>query len=84
MRRGAKDHRVPGGHNAICDVCGFKFKASELRLRWDNLRVCADDMEQRHPQDLIKGITDNQAPPWSRPQTELQFRAMAPSDGSKL
>lgn len=84
MRRGAKDYRSDCRQNAICDVCGFKFKASELRLRWDNLRVCSDDMEQRHPQDLIKAKADRQATPWSRPQPELQFREMAPSDGSNL
>jgi hypothetical protein len=84
MRRGPKDYRSDCHQNAICDVCGGKFKASELRRRWDNLMVCPDDMEQRHPQDLIKVKADRQATPFSRPQPELQFRAMAPTDGSEL
>lgn len=84
MRRGPKDYRSDCHQNAICDVCGMKFKASEMRLRWDNLRVCSADYEARHPQDLISGKPDRQNTQWSRPQPELQFRTMAPTDGSEL
>jgi hypothetical protein len=55
-----------GDHNAICDVCGFKYKASDLRKRWDNLYVCKDDFELRHPMDFFKGRPDNQTVPWAR------------------
>ena len=84
MRRGPKDYHQAGGYKAICDVCGFVFRNHELRLRWDNLRVCSQDMEVRHPQDLIRAVPDRQSTPWSRPQPELEFRALAPSDGSDL
>lgn len=40
--------------NAICDVCGQKFKLSQLRKRWDGLWVCKQDFEYRHPQEYIK------------------------------
>ena len=83
MRRGPKDYRS-GSNNALCDVCGFKYKASELRRRWDNLMVCSLDMEQRHPQDLLRVKADRQTVPFSRPQPELEFRTVAPSDGSDL
>lgn len=56
-----------GDWSAICDVCGFKFKASELRLRWDGLYVCNGDWEIRQPQDLIRPIPDQQKLPWTRP-----------------
>lgn len=60
----------PGDWNAICDTCGFKFKASQLKKRWDGLMVCAADWEPRHPQDLIKAPTEKTAVPWSRPERE--------------
>lgn len=59
---------VWGSWNVICDVCGFKFKAYQLRKRWDGKMVCKDDWEIRHPQDLIKIPKDDQSVPWSRPE----------------
>ena len=73
-----------GDWNAICDGCGFKFKASQLRRRWDNMMVCEDDWEQRHPQDFLKGQKDKQAVPWTRPEGEDTFVAGGPVDGSEL
>jgi len=61
-----------GDWNAICDVCGFKFKASQLRKRWDNMRVCSDDWEERQPQDLLRARPDDQSVPWTRPEGEDQ------------
>lgn len=57
-----------GDWNAICDVCGFKFKASDLKLRWDGLRVCEIDWERRHPQELIRPLPDEPKLPWTRPE----------------
>lgn len=34
-----------GDWNAICDVCGQKYKASQLMKRWDGLMVCKEDWE---------------------------------------
>lgn len=56
-----------GDWNAICDVCGFKFKASELRERWDGFRVCEQDWESRHPQELIRSIDEDTSVAWTRP-----------------
>lgn len=64
-----------GDWNAICDVCGWKYKASDLRRRWDNLMVCAKDWEPRHPQDFIRAIPDMQAVPWTRPESANVFGA---------
>ena len=62
----SKSYLKLGDWNAICDVCGFEFKASKLRKRWDNLMVCKADFEHRHPMDFFKGHSDKQSVPWSR------------------
>lgn len=82
---GSKDYLDLGNHNAICDVCGRKFKGQELRKRWDNLMVCHSDYEERHPQDLIKGIKDRQVPPYIRDMPDvLTFQTITTTDGSDL
>lgn len=65
---GRYDYYKPGDWNAECDVCGQKYKASKLKLRWDGLRVCPKDFEYRNPQDFVRGIKDNQSTPFSRPE----------------
>jgi hypothetical protein len=59
---GKKDTLKLGEHNAYCDVCGFKFKASDLRDRWDGYKVCELDWETRHPQDFVRGVEKYDAP----------------------
>lgn len=54
--------------NASCDVCGFQFKASELRKRWDGLIVCDKDFETRHVLDFYKNREDFHPLPFTRPQ----------------
>lgn len=56
------------GWNALCDVCGQKYKNTDLRERWDGLMVCTQDWEPQHPQLLIRPIPDQQPIPWSRPE----------------
>ena len=58
---------VEGEWNVICDQCGFKFKSSDIRKRWDGLMVCVDDWEPRHPLDFIKGREDDPSVPYARP-----------------
>lgn len=62
-----------GNYNTICDVCGFKYKATGLRKRWDGLMVCMQDWEIRHPQELIRPIPDQNKVPWTRPEGTDQF-----------
>lgn len=62
-----------GEWNSLCDVCGFKYKNNELRLRWDGLMVCSKDWEMRHPQDLIRPLPAEAAPQWTRSESEDQF-----------
>ena len=59
-----------GSWNVICDVCGFKFKACDVKKRWDGFYVCKEDFEQRHPSDFEKGFPDDQSVPYTRPDTD--------------
>ena len=70
---GSRDFFKLGDWNAICDVCGFKRKASEMRKRWDGRMVCEEDFEYRQPQDFVRGVPDNQAVAWTRPDTAPVF-----------
>ena len=55
--------------NKICDVCGFKYKASEMQKRWDGLQVCRYDYEDRQPQDTIRSRADKQRVDVARPES---------------
>lgn len=57
----------------ICDVCGFKHRASETSKRWDGLMVCAKDWEPRHPQDYVRSKPDRMIVPMARPEAPDQF-----------
>ena len=62
-----------GDHNAICDSCGRKFKASDLKKRWDGLYVCSDDWEPRHSLDFVRSHPDKITVDWNRPQLPMVF-----------
>jgi hypothetical protein len=57
-----------GEWNAICDSCGRKFKASQLKRRWDGFMVCEEDYEARHIADFIRAPKGERPIPWSRPE----------------
>ena len=58
-----------GDWNLIDDKTGFKIKASNSRLQWNNVR-CADRyFEERHPQDFVRGVPDKQNVPFARPES---------------
>jgi hypothetical protein len=62
-----------GQWNSICDVCGFKFKASDIKERWDGYMVCKEDFELRHPQESIRVLPDQNKLPWTRPEPADTF-----------
>lgn len=68
---------LPGDHWMACDVCGFNFRSSQMRMRWDRLWVCQKDYETRHPQDFVRGKRDDQRVPVSRPEPEDVFLTSA-------
>jgi hypothetical protein len=55
-----------GDFLASCDRCGRKFPGSELRQEWTGLRVCRDDWDPRHSQDLKRGKPEHQGVPFAR------------------
>lgn len=73
---------VPGAWNAICDVCGFEFKSTELKDRWDGQKVCEQDWEPRNILDFYKPILDHQAVAWSRDDVSLSSYFVANVTGN--
>lgn len=65
-----------GDHRVICDHSGFVCWASETVMTWNGMRVhrrFAGKETSRHPQDLVRGVADDQRVPNPRPQTPDVF-----------
>lgn len=71
--RNTDPHYIPGDFWRVCDVCGFRYRASETRKRWDGLMVCKADFETRHPQDGVRAVRDRIIVPEPRPEPEPVF-----------
>ena len=69
----SQNYYKSGDWNVICDSCGVKFKASQLRKRWDGFMVCEADWEPRHPSDLLKIPPEGKPVPWTRPEATDVF-----------
>ena len=54
--------------NAVCDRCGFEFKASELNLEWTGFRVCGKCLDHRHPLDYVRAPREDVAITNVRPE----------------
>lgn len=72
---GRADYVELGDWNAACWECGRKFKASTLKRHWQGFYVCPDHWEPRQPQDFVRGMADDQIPPWTQdvPDTFVLF-----------
>jgi hypothetical protein len=46
-----RNRYVLGDHKRSCDVCGFDYLRSELKLRWDGAIVCDKDWRPKPPQE---------------------------------
>ena len=79
--RGAFDSRgTLGEWNAICDLCGRRFKASVLRENWKGLRVCREDWEPRHSMDFFRLPGEKISVPFARSDDKPEkFGADAPA-----
>ncbi len=71
---------ILGDWNAICDMCGRRFKASELVKNWKGLMVCADDWEPRHVLDFFRIPDEKIDVPFARTDPEEVFRKVGSSD----
>lgn len=57
-----------GSWNVICDRCGVKTKATEVKTDWQGFVVCTSCYETRHPQDFIRAKQDKIVVPFTRPR----------------
>lgn len=56
---GSKYRVGPGyEYSVLCQSCGLRYKASQIRQRWDGLYVCPEDYEIRHPLDFFRTRND--------------------------
>lgn len=67
----AGTYYADGDWNALCWECGRKRKGSELKRNWKGYYVCPEHWEPRHPQDFVRGVPDNQSPPYTQPDTTI-------------
>ncbi len=74
---GKADYLKLGENNVLCDICGFKYKSSDLLKTWDGYWACRPCWYPRNPQDFVRGIPDPQAPRLSRPEAADVFTAEA-------
>jgi hypothetical protein len=75
---------VLGDSKSCCDVCGFDYKRSQLKKRWDGALVCNKDWEQRHPQDNIKIPGERNDVKDSRISPDPHFAAIGENTAEKL
>lgn len=62
-----------GSWNVICDVCGVRYKADEVKKRWDGLIVCPEDWETDHPQKYLRVQSDPKQVPFIRTEPTDTF-----------
>lgn len=65
----------PGDWNVIDDLSGEKIKASEARMRWDNILTHRSRWEERHPQDYLRVQKDQQKVPVARSDDDPVFES---------
>lgn len=44
-----RNYFSPGSNNCYCQICGKKVKAFEIKIKYDNLKVCSECWNPRHP-----------------------------------
>lgn len=63
----------PGSHYVTDDRTGFPQRAERTRFQWNRLLVDESVWEARQPQDLVKGVKDQQSVVNARPLSPAQF-----------
>jgi len=62
-----------GDWKLISDLTGFKIRASQSAERWDGMIGEREKVEERHPQDFLRGVHEDQRVPFSRPEQTDRF-----------
>ena len=57
-------------YNVICPVCGFKKKSVDMVKRWDDVWVCPQDGEPRHPLDFVRQRVEDTSVPYTYPDVD--------------
>ena len=55
----------------ICERTGYRVRPGELRTEWNGVQVRPESFEYRHPQDFVRGTSENQK---GSPSPELNDR----------
>lgn len=50
-----------------CDMCGGKYRRSQMRKMWNGIWACPHDFEERNVQEFVRGRIDQIAVPVARP-----------------
>lgn len=66
-------HYVPGTFYRIDDRSGFKVRSYHTKKEWNGLIVREQSWEPRQPQDLVRGVPDDQTVPEARPRSPNVF-----------
>jgi hypothetical protein len=74
---GKSDYYADGEWNTICDMCGFKYKSSQIKKQWDGVMACRKCWRPRQPQDFVRGTKDQQRVSWTRDEAPDAFTADA-------
>lgn len=56
-----------------CDRSGFRVLSSQTRQEWTGAWVYSPLWEPRQPQDMVRGIKDQQNVEFARPKTEPRY-----------
>lgn len=56
----------------ICDKSGFEYPLRELVKQWDGFMVHPSHLDQRHPQDYVRGVPERPLP-YTRPEAPDVF-----------
>lgn len=57
----------PNGYYMTSDISGLVFRASQMRRQWDGVMAGPGEWSPRQPQELVRGVKDNQSVPVARP-----------------
>lgn len=70
---GRELHYRPGSYYVTDDRTGFPTRAERTRKEWNGLRVSECVWEPRQPQDLVRGVKDDQTVPDPRVLAPASF-----------
>lgn len=81
---GEADYLALGDWNINCSMCGRKMKASEAVKNWQGQWRCPKDNEPRQPQDYVRGVPENQTPPFTQIAGTSFVGICSPTDSSAI